>query len=195
MILKEISKAAPNDVYPHINEIMTATAGKNSYLVSGCISGCSKSTLVVEFDANDVNQSIGDVMFGELMKLLANASDAMSIPTILSEALNMKETLSSRDKLAPYMTLISSHKSSNDIMVTAIEDYYAGRSLASLEQRVDSMEEMINQMNTKIAESCANFEDVIAYVDAHVADLKDFIGDVVKKLPTPKRLEVSILTN
>ena len=69
------------------------------------------------------------------------------------------------------------------------------------------MEARIDALNTKVAESCANFEDVIAYVDANIADgaykqlrfliilitsaVKDFVGDIVKKLPSPKRLEVN----
>jgi uncharacterized coiled-coil protein SlyX len=190
MILKEISKASPNSVYPHLSEIIEAAGGSNSYLVAGVIGGCSKATCPVEFEPDDVNQCIGDLMFDELMKLLTASSDSTSVTTILSEILNMKETLSTREKLAPYMSMISTHKSSNDVVVTAIEDFFGGRSLASLEIRVDKVEEKINELNSKVAESCANFEDVIAYVDAHVADLKDFIGDVVKKLPTPKRLEV-----
>jgi uncharacterized coiled-coil protein SlyX len=193
MILKEITKASPNSVYPHLSAILEATAGSNSYLVAAVIGSCSKATCSVEFDPGDVNQCIGDLMLDELMKLLSSSSDSTSITVILSEILNMKETLSTREKLAPYMSLISSHKSSNDVVVTSIEDFFGGRSLASLEIRVDKVEEKINELNSKVAESCANFEDVIAYVDAHVADLKDFIGDVVKKLPTPKRLEVPLL--
>ena len=32
--------------------------------------------------------------------------------------------------------------------------------------------------------------DVIAYVDANMADMKDVLAEVVKKLPTPKRLQI-----
>lgn len=34
------------------------------------------------------------------------------------------------------------------------------------------MEAKINELNNKVAESCSSFEDVMAYVDAHVADCK-----------------------
>jgi hypothetical protein len=192
MILKEVAKASPDAVFPHVKSIITAAAGSNSYLVASIVGRCSAATSVIEFDPSDVNQTIGDLMLDELMKLLTTSADSVSASTILSEILNMKETLSTREKLTPHMSTISSHKASNDVVVTAIEDFYAGRSLASLELRVDLVEAKINELNNKVAESCANFEDVIAYVDAHVADLKDFIGDVVKKLPTPKRLEVCL---
>jgi uncharacterized protein (DUF111 family) len=46
------------------------------------------------------------------------------------------------------------------------------RSLESLEIRVDAVELKISQLNSKVAESCANFEDVMAYVDANMADSK-----------------------
>jgi hypothetical protein len=187
MILKEIAKASPDTVLSHLKDILSATAGSNSYLVASIIGRCSAATTGVELEPGG---TIGDLMLDELMKLLTASADSTSTSTILAEILNMKETLSTREKLTPFIATISSHKASNDVVVTAIEDFYAGRSLASLELRVDLVEAKINELNNKVAESCANFEDVIAYVDAHVADLKDFIGDVVKKLPTPKRLEV-----
>lgn len=46
------------------------------------------------------------------------------------------------------------------------------RSLESLEIRVDAVEVKINELNNKVAESCSNFEDVMAYVDANMADSK-----------------------
>lgn len=55
---------------------------------------------------------------------------------------------------------------------------------------MDEIDAKINAMNKKIAETCTNMADVIAYVDANMADMKDFLADVVKKLPNPKRLEV-----
>lgn len=49
----------------------------------------------------------------------------------------------------------------------------------------------VKALNNKVAETCSNMADVIAYVDANMADMKDFIAEVAKKLPAPKRLEVS----
>jgi cellulose synthase/poly-beta-1,6-N-acetylglucosamine synthase-like glycosyltransferase len=62
--------------------------------------------------------------------------------------------------------------------------------LETLTNRVDALEAKINAMNLKISETCTNMADVIAYVDANMADMKDFLAEVVKKLPNPKRLEV-----
>jgi len=41
-----------------------------------------------------------------------------------------------------------------------------------------------------VSQTCANFEDVKKYVDANIAELKDFVGEIVKKLPQPARLQV-----
>lgn len=45
---------------------------------------------------------------------------------------------------------------------------YAGRSLQNLTIRMDNLEEAIAQLNGKVSETCANFEDVKAYVDANM---------------------------
>jgi hypothetical protein len=44
------------------------------------------------------------------------------------------------------------------------------RSLKVLTERVDDMEVKINELNNKVADSCKNFEDVMAYVDKNIAD-------------------------
>lgn len=64
------------------------------------------------------------------------------------------------------------------------------RSLETLTNRVDELDARVKALNTKVSETCHNMADVIAYVDANMADMKDFLADVVKKLPKPKRLEV-----
>jgi cellulose synthase/poly-beta-1,6-N-acetylglucosamine synthase-like glycosyltransferase len=64
--------------------------------------------------------------------------------------------------------------------------------LAIVTSRVDDLEVKVNALNKKVAETCSNMSDVIAYVDANMADMKDFIANIVKKLPTPKRLEVLV---
>jgi len=40
-------------------------------------------------------------------------------------------------------------------------------------------------MNKKIQDSCKTSEELKAYVDKNIAQLKDFVGEIVKKLPTP----------
>lgn len=66
------------------------------------------------------------------------------------------------------------------------------RSLETLTTRVDELDARVKALNNKVAETCSNMAEVIAYVDANMADMKDFIAEVAKKLPAPKRLEVRI---
>lgn len=78
-----------------------------------------------------------------------------------------------------------------DFIATDLGIYiFDSRSLEVLTNRVDELDAKINALNSKVSETCHNMADVIAYVDANMADMKDFLADVVKKLPNPKRLEV-----
>jgi len=75
-------------------------------------------------------------------------------------------------------------------MVDMFCDWYAGRSLESLENRVDAIEEAITAMNGKISKTCGNFEDVVKYIDSNMAEMKEFLATVAKKLPQPQKLSV-----
>ncbi len=46
------------------------------------------------------------------------------------------------------------------------------RSLEGLATRVDEIDAHITQLNDKVAQNCSNFDDVVAYVDAHISDCK-----------------------
>ncbi len=46
------------------------------------------------------------------------------------------------------------------------------------------------ELNGEFSKQCKTFEDVSAMMDKKMADLKDFVGEVVKKLPQPCRLVV-----
>ena len=125
--------------------------------------------------------------------------------------MNLKELLSSRDVVAPYLDLILSKREVADAQVQMVEDWLAGKcqsainnkkgvvvtnlcfiglSLSTLNVRMDDLEARVEALNSKVAETCANFDDVKAYVDANIAEMKDFVGEIAKKLPSPKRLEV-----
>lgn len=181
-ILKEIGKADPAVIYPVIGRIIKE--GKSVTGGSYAIAGCIASAALVKNPSN-----AADLLLPKLIDVLKD-TEAAYAPAVMAELSNMKDLLSDRSILAPFMDYIITLKPSSSALVQGIEDFFAGRSLESLEIRVDSIELKINQLNSKVAESCANFEDVMAYVDANIADMKDFVGDVVKKLPAPKRLEV-----
>jgi hypothetical protein len=106
----------------------------------------------------------------------------------------LSHTCIQQEKLPPellleHLPLIKTFKGNNAAMVTALEDYILGRTNEHLSGRIDEMEEKIESLNAGCANS-ANFDEVVAYIDANIKDVKDFLGDVAKKLPAPKRLEV-----
>jgi hypothetical protein len=124
-----------------------------------------------------------------LVELLERGETAM-FPMILSNISNVMKLISSINVLLNLMPRIAKFRSASEVLYTSIDDFAAGRSLETLTNRVDILDAKINALNSKVAETCSNMADVIAYVDANMADMKDFLAEVVKKLPKPKRLEV-----
>lgn len=181
-ILKEIAKIAPEVIYPFVDRIINDSKGVTgaAYAVAGCISSAALTKSPV---------NAGDLLLPKLIDVM-KSTEAVYLPAVLSELSNIKDNLSDKSLLAPYMDYIISLKPSSSVIVQGLEDFYAGRSLKILETRVDAIEVRITELNNKVAESCSSFEDVVAYVDANIMDMKDFVGEVVKKLPAPKRLEV-----
>ena len=92
--------------------------------------------------------------------------------------------------LDPYMGLIRSHAGSAAASVEKIEDWRAGRSLKKTDERLAAVEAKVAALNADFAKTCKNLEEVSAMMDEKIADLKDFVGEVVKKLPQPSKLEV-----
>merc|ERR1719195_1198460 len=86
--------------------------------------------------------------------------------------------------------VIQKYETQAEVVVEKIKDWLAGRSLETIEKRVDSLEEKINEMNDAVKNSCANFDEVKKYIDDNIADVKDFVGEIVKKLPKPSQLVI-----
>jgi hypothetical protein len=133
LLLKEIARASPVTVFPHLTEIIAiATAGTGTGTwtsmsaagggaivghVAGIISQCSSST-------------IGDLMLEELIKLLSFSSHStLTVSILLTEILNITRTLSSPEALTPHLPLLASKRHFNELVVTALEDFHAGRPL------------------------------------------------------------------
>mmetsp|Transcript_17067 Transcript_17067/g.40127 ORF Transcript_17067/g.40127 Transcript_17067/m.40127 type:complete len:799 (-) Transcript_17067:128-2524(-) len=62
----------------------------------------------------------------------------------------------------------------------SFSDAYAGRSLANVYEEVA-------EMNLRFKAACTDMDSLKRYVDEHVAELKDFVGSIAKKLPVPVR--------
>ena len=181
-ILKQISKVDHSVIYSNIDEIIEKGNGVtgSSTFVAGCISNAART---------DTPKNAAELLLPKMIDLIRN-TEALYILGCLTELRNMVEALPGPEPIQPYMEYISSLKVHGAEMVTSLESFAAGVNLVDVAGTVSELELKVNELNTKVKDSCQSFEDVIAYVDANVADLKDFVGDVVKKLPAPKRLEV-----
>eukprot|EP01038_Epipyxis_sp_PR26KG_P003966 gene3966-5686_t len=184
MILGSIANADPNGIFA----ILPTIQDKVSSMQSG-------NLLIAQIWGKVSNATVPDnacdLSFLQLVKLLDSpGSDGTAVGVIMNEISNLKANLSSKEVLIAQLPKIAAHRSSAELAFTAIDDYAAGRSLEILTLRVDELDAKIGAMNVKISQSCSNMADVIAYIDANMADMKDFLADVVKKLPNPKRLEV-----
>ena len=67
---------------------------------------------------------------------------------------------------------------------------YEGRDLGALVERVAAIDRKMHDLNANMKEMCSNMGDVEKYVQDNIADVKQFLGTVVKKLPQPTKLTV-----
>lgn len=182
MMLKEVALKCPATIYPLLDEIEPLAMRTN---------GGDLQFANILGAAGKQSSETADAVLPRLMKVLQNPNIQSYVPaTVFMEILNLKELYSSRDVLTPFLELVRSKRGQADTQVQLIEDWYEGLSLKSVNTRIDNLEARIDAMNARIAETCTNFEEVKAYVDQNIADVKDFVGEIVKKLPSPKRLEV-----
>jgi hypothetical protein len=103
---------------------------------------------------------------------------------------NLFEHVPDRAIIEPYMPKIRTYKASAGLVVEKIEDWFAGRSLQKTDKKVDDLSARVDALNADFGKSCANFEQVSAMMDKKIAEVKDFVGEIVKKLPQPCKLEV-----
>lgn len=183
MTLGNMAKKFPNELFKHRETIKE----KGAMITSGTT---SVAMCLGKMALASSPRHAADLIFADLVQLLETTRETMPIPTILSEISNCMYLLSSRDVLKAKMPIISKHRGASEIIFTSIDDYVNGRSLESLTLRVEVLDAKVNALNVQVAETCTNMADVIAYVDANMADMKDFLAQVAKKLPQPKRLEV-----
>lgn len=180
MVLDNLAKYDPAALYSRMDVILqlSSSIANSAGVVSSIVSA------VAAADA-----AAADLCLGRLVSLLERG-EALTQPQVLISITNMMKYTSSVAVVGVYVPRIAKFKSANEVAFVSIDDYAAGRSLEDLTLRVDVLDAKINALNSKVAETCHNMADVIAYVDANMADMKDFLAEVVKKLPKPKRLEV-----
>lgn len=75
-------------------------------------------------------------------------------------------------------------------LLVSISDLLEGRSLKSVDAKVDALDAKVSELNSRVKETCSDFDEVKAYVDANISELKEFVGEIAKKLPQPSRLTI-----
>lgn len=179
MTLEGIASHHPDAIHKHMEVILSRSKGMAhaGAVVAKLLGRLAKASA----------PSAPEEVLEQLVLLFA---DATAGPSVMAEISNVMKLLPDLTALHRLLPAIAKHKAVSEVAFTAIEDFAAGRSLETLTNRVDELDAKIFEMNGKISQTCANMADVIAYVDANMADMKDFLAEVVKKLPNPKRLEV-----
>lgn len=119
MTLKEVGNAVPDKLFPHISRIIE--------IAKSVPNGTTSLASVIGAAAKAKNPAnAGDKMLPLLMDLLTQSTESTSKVVVLSELSAIREHLSSRDALKPFMATISKHKSVHPDIVTNIEDFFAG---------------------------------------------------------------------
>ena len=183
MALKEVASVAPNKIFPLLDKVveLAADVSHAGASMSGVIGNAGKAT---------EPKNAADKCLIRLMVGINACEEASMIPCWLMEIDKLRAYYSDKKVLKEHMPALAKYKDSSNVLYTSIDDYASGRSLAVLTDKVDDLEAKVDALNSRVSESCKIYEDVIAYVDKNIKDVKDFVGEVVKKLPLPKRLEV-----
>lgn len=120
----------------------------------------------------------------ELLLPLLDDSEKTVKMMILAEFRNLGEM--DKTLLDPYMDKIRSYEEDPEQYVrdqaNMIIDFYEGRTVRDLAGQID-------EQNKKIAEAVNSIDDLKDYVDENIDMLKDFVADIVKKLPLPDKYD------
>lgn len=100
---------------------------------------------------------------------------------LLGALFNLCALISAPAVMAAQLETIRRYHTDDEAAVHLIEDFCAGRSLDKVDVRLDAMESRISALNTQVLQVCTNVDDVKRYMDAHIAEIKEFVAEVAKK--------------
>lgn len=118
VMLAEVSALSPDTIYPHIQFILIhcKSISSGEYALSTILGNVAKASSPPD---------VADEMFVHLVDMLSVTDNAVLV-SILMQISNIKTLLSSIDVLQEKLPIISKHKTSNELVVTEIEDYASG---------------------------------------------------------------------
>lgn len=89
-----------------------------------------------------------------------------------------------RELLTPYIERVKSYVEDPQQYIRdtakSIMDFYEGRDVSSLLAKME-------ELNKEMKESVANIDDLRGYVDEHMAEFRNFLAEIVKKMPIPAK--------
>jgi hypothetical protein len=137
---------------------------------------------------------------GELGKMLGRVLEVLQMNTspdinsmCLVEMLAMRPD---KEALEPMIDIIRSLEGGDAVSGHGRESahmlvqIYEGRDLSAVVERVAAIDRAMHDLNNNMKEMCSNIDEVEKYVQDNIADVKQFLGTVVKKLPNPNKLTV-----
>lgn len=169
-IFVEVAKVDPYAVEPYIDRIYSEVDNQPhmAYSVPNLLGLIGRELRTAE-------------MLERLMALARKVPEE-ALPMVLAEVRNLGELDPSL--LETYIEEIKGFETHQQEGVRdqarMIVDLYEGRSLRTLELSIE-------EQNRRIGEAVKSTEDLRKYVDENVSELKDFIAQINKKLPIPKR--------
>jgi hypothetical protein len=189
-ILGSISASNPDAVFPYVDKLYqfalsTPNAGNT---LASLLANCGK-TSIDNMKKKDSTMKITEM----LCRMLSEDSfGEQVVPSVLNGIVNQFSLLGEENTsvLTTHMDKIKSYSGKSGIIVEKIVDWYEGRSLKKTDERLDALETKVAAMNEDFAATCHNMEEVSALMDKKIGDLKEFVGEIVKKLPQPCQLEV-----
>jgi hypothetical protein len=170
LILSEIAHSNPMAVYPYLNDLKQSVEYVDAlkHTVPNLLG------LIGRF-SEDVAREI----LPFLAELLVDSDQNVAV-AVLSEFRNLGDM--NRELLEPYMNLIRDFADDPQEYVreqaNLIIDFVEGRDIHSLAAQIE-------EHKTKIREAAVSVDILKEYVESNVEMLKNFIADVVKKLPMP----------
>lgn len=183
-IFSNVAEKEPNAVFPFVDRLFAKfMASPNAdTMLAQCLSRCGNAT-----EPADAAVVVLEKLCGMLYD---SGLSAYAPPVVLSGVVNMTALIGDErtDLLAPHIAKIQEHEHSAAQIVEKIVDWFEGRSLKKVDERLAALEAKVAAMNDEFSKQCANFDEVNALMDSKIADLKDFVGEVVQKLPQPVQL-------
>eukprot|EP01038_Epipyxis_sp_PR26KG_P004367 gene4367-6179_t len=130
-----------------------------------------------------------DQVFNYLLNIIRKNVDP-SIHTLALSKIQQIKHLIKKELLQNNINFLKQSNSPNDsTIVTTIVDFLEGRSLEKFALRLNEMESKVTMLNDSV-KNLGSFDEIVAYIDRNIKEVKDFLGSVVMKLPLPGRLEV-----